>query len=113
MTEISKIRFYLDENIANAVASGLRHRAIDVLTTPEAGHIGWTDPQQPAFAVAEKRVMVTQDDDMLVLASSGIEHTGIVYYKPQTRSLKEIIRGLTLVYDVLSPEDMLNHIEFL
>lgn len=36
---MDRIRFYLDENIAKAAASGLRHRGIDVLTTPEAGHI--------------------------------------------------------------------------
>lgn len=50
---------------------------------------------------------------MLTLASSGIEHAGLAYYKPQTRSIKQIIQGLLLIYDVLLPEDILNHIEYL
>lgn len=110
---MNRIRFYLDENVANAVANGLRHRNIDVITTPEAGHMGWNDPEQIAFALEEIRVLITQDDDMLSLASSGTPHAGIAYYKPQTRTVKDIIRGVLLIYDVLAPEDMLNHIEFL
>lgn len=110
---MNRIRFYLDENIAEAVARGLRHRQIDVMTTPEAGHRGWKDLQQLAFALSENRVLVTQDEDMLQIASTGVEHAGIVYYKPRTRTIKQIIQGLVLIYDVLTSEEMFNHIEFL
>lgn len=82
---MTEIKFYLDENVANAVANGLRHRNINVLTTPEAGNIGADDKTQLQFALSEERVMVTQDDDMLRLASDDVEHAGITYYKPQTR----------------------------
>ncbi|MBZ0278591.1 MAG: DUF5615 family PIN-like protein [Anaerolineae bacterium] len=50
---ISKIRFYLDENVHHHVADGLRHRGIEVLRTPEADHMGWTDEQHMAYALAE------------------------------------------------------------
>lgn len=52
-------------------------------------------------------------DDFLVLANQGIEHSGIAYYKPQTRPLKEIIHGLILIHAALTPDEMVNHIEFL
>jgi uncharacterized protein with PIN domain len=109
----NNIRFYLDENVANDIAEGLRHRGIDVVTTPEAGNMGLTDEEHLAFALAQNRVIVTQDSDFLILDSQGLPHAGIVYYKPQTRTVKDIISGLLLIYGVLSPEEMHNHIEFL
>lgn len=108
----SKIRFYLDENIPNVIAEGLRTRDIDVLTTPEAEHRGMSDPDHLAFALSDQRVFVTQDDDFLVLAGKGIEHAGVVYYKPQTRSEKEIIRRLFEIYDKDTAEGMMNMVRF-
>jgi hypothetical protein len=110
---VSNIRFYLDENIANAVAEGLRTKSIDVLTTPEAGNMGKTDPEHLAFALAQNRVLVTQDDDFLTLVSVGIAHAGIAYYKPQTRIVKEILHGLFTLYDNSSQEDMRNLVRYL
>ena len=42
----------------------------------------------------------------------GLSHAGIVYAHQQT-AIGDIIRGLTLVYQVLGPEDMRDHVEFL
>ena len=111
MTTKTEIRFYLDENVDNQVAKGLRTRKIDVLTTAEADHIGWKDEQHLAFALEERRVIVTQDRDFLRLDTQGLPHAGIVYYKPQTRMLKQILRGLILICEVLEPEDMENRVE--
>ena len=71
------------------------------------------DPQQLRFARVEGHVLVTQDDDLLRLVHEGADHAGIVYYKTQTRSIKQILRGLLLIFEVLSPDDMRNHVEFL
>ena len=68
---MGKVTFYLDENIANAVATGLRHREIDVITTVDVGHKGWSDEAQLKFAFQEQRIIVTQDDDLLKLASQS------------------------------------------
>jgi hypothetical protein len=110
---MDEIKFYLDENVANAVAEGLRHRGIDVITTPEAGHKGWNDLDQLTFALSEQRVLVTEDDDLLSIASAGVEHAGIAFYPPRSRTVKLIIRDLSLIYDVLSQEEMTNHIEYI
>ena len=110
---MSDIRFYLDENIANAVAEGLRHRDIDVVTTHEAGNRGISDREQLFYAYGEERVMVTQDDDLLKLASTGIKHFGLVYYHPQKRTIKQILRGLVLIYQVLEADEMRDHIEYI
>jgi predicted nuclease of predicted toxin-antitoxin system len=79
---MTRIKFYLDENVANAVAEVLRTRDIDVLTTPEAGRQSLPDEDHLAFALLQQRVLVTQDEDFLILASKTTEHAGIAYYKP-------------------------------
>jgi hypothetical protein len=108
----AQIKFYLNEHIQAAVTSGLRRRGVDVLTTLEAGRTGSTDEEQLAFASQQGRVMVTMDSDYIVLGAQGIEHAGIVY-APAVRSVGDIIRGLLLIHDVLQPEDLVKHVEFL
>jgi predicted nuclease of predicted toxin-antitoxin system len=66
-----------------------------------------------AFALAEKRVIVTSDEDFLVLASQGVEHARIAYYKQHTRTVKEVLRGLKLLCDDSSQEEMANLVRFL
>lgn len=107
-----RIRFYLDENVDNRIAQGLRTREIDVLTTAEAGNRGLKDAEHLDYARAENRVIITQDTDFLVFHANGVEHAGIVYYKPQTRSIKQVIRTALLIYEILTPDDMRNHVEF-
>lgn len=109
---MSKIRYYTDEQVAKAVISGLRQRGVDVLTVPEAANRGATDKAQLAFALIEGRVLFTQDDDFLRLASLGEAHAGIVY-APQQTSIGEIIQGLMLIYHVLEAEEMIGHVEYL
>ncbi len=106
------IKFYLDEHVSRAVAKGLRQRGADVLTVPEAGMIGASDEEHLALAEREGRVIFTQDDDFLRLAAQGHLHSGIVYARQPT-PVGEIIYGLMLILQVLSPEEMRGHIEFL
>jgi predicted nuclease of predicted toxin-antitoxin system len=110
---MNDIRYYFDENMDHDIAKALRGRGIDVLTTAEAGNAGADDKTQLAFSLAEKRVVVTQDEDFLILDSENTPHSGIAYYKHRSRTTKEIIRGLVLIYEILTPDDMANHVEFL
>jgi predicted nuclease of predicted toxin-antitoxin system len=71
------IRFHLDENCPNAIAEGLRRRGIDAATTFDAGLLGATDEEQTAHALAEGRVIFTQDRDFLAIHASGVPHAGI------------------------------------
>jgi hypothetical protein len=106
------IAFYTDEHVGRSVAAGLRRRGVDVLTVPEAGTLGATDIDHLRFAAREGRVLFTQDDDFLRLHAQGMRHGGIVYAKQHT-PIGDIIRGLMLIYHVLSPADMHDHVEFL
>ena len=109
---MSDIRFYADEHVASAVASGLRLRRVDVLTVREAGLAGADDEVHLEFALAQARVIFTQDGDFLRLAAQGRPHAGIVY-APQQTPAGHIIRGLILIHQVLSAEAMAGMIEYI
>lgn len=108
-----KIKFHLDENVSNAVAEGLRRRGIDVTTTPEQRLISATDEEQLAFCISQGRVIFTQDTDFLRLHSSGERHAGIIYCSKRNRSIGDMIRSLVLIWELLEPEDMQEHLEFI
>lgn len=110
---MKKIRFHLDESVSNAVAVGLRRYGIDVTTTSEVGLIGATDQEQIAFAISENRILVTHDDDFVILHSRGITHTGIAYCDQKRRSIGEILNTLILIWEVIEPKEMQNKLEFL
>jgi hypothetical protein len=106
------IKFYTDEHVARSVAVGLRRRGVDVLTMPEANMRGASDADHLRLAAEQARVLFTQDDDFLQLHAEGVFHRGIVYAKQRT-PIGDIIRGLMLIYHVMSPADMQEHVEFL
>lgn len=107
-----KIKFYMDEHVPSAIVTGLRLRGVDVLKTQEAHMRSASDEEHLAFATNCGRVIFTQDDDFLRLHKKGIKHSGIVYAH-QRMPIGDIIRGLMLIYQVLDPHDMQNHVEFI
>ncbi len=108
-----RIRFHLDEHVDPVIAHALRRHGIDVTTTVEAGLRTQSDAAHIAFAQREGRVIVSHDDDFLRLASQYREHAGIAYCRNMTRSVSDIINSLILIYEVLTPEEMVGHVEYL
>lgn len=106
------ISYYLDEHVPNAVARGLRQRGVDVVTVNEEGMQGATDRQHLDRARQAGRVVFTMDDDFLRMHAESREHSGIVY-AAQGRSTGEIVRGLMLIRQVMTPEEMQGSVEFL
>lgn len=108
----TRLKLYMDEQVPAAVTAGLRVRGVDVLTVQEAAMVGATDQDQLAFAARRGRVLFTHDADFLRLHAAGIGHAGIAYASQQM-PVGQIVRGLMLLYQVLAPADMRNHVEFL
>lgn len=102
----------MDEHVPPAVSQGLRRRGVDVLTTQEAGLISVSDEEHLKFASETGRIILTQDADFLRLHAAGFSHKGIIY-APQQTSISTIVRGLMFIFDLLSAENMINHVEFL
>ncbi len=107
-----EIKFYADEHVARAVIRGLRERGADVLTVREAGLLGASDRKHIERAHQERRVVFTQDADFLRLHAEGVPHAGIVFARQGT-SVGDVIRGLMLIRQALSAEEMGHHVEFL
>lgn len=107
------IRFHLDEHIPAAVAEGLRRRGMDATTTVQAGLLGANDETQLRYALSHDRVLVTSDADFLRLHERETPHAGIVYGPKGKHSIGELLHGLIMIAECLSPEDMRGYVEFL
>ncbi|MFC1851955.1 DUF5615 family PIN-like protein [candidate division CSSED10-310 bacterium] len=107
-----KIKFYADENVPRAVVEGLRKRGLDVLTPHDTGMLGKSDEEQLVFALNQKRVILTRDQDFLRLHSRAFNHCGIIYTSHK-KSIGDIIQGMLLIYSVFDADEMKNHVEFL
>ena len=105
-----QLRFYTDENVSRAVIRGLRRLGADVLSTPEVDMLGKTDDRHLELANRLGRVFITHDQDFLRLNSDGFPHAGIVI-APEGTSISRMIAGLTLIYEILEPDDMSGHVE--
>lgn len=107
------IRYHLDEHVDPAVALGLMRRGIDVTTTNQAGLEGGSDDAHLAFALEQRRVVFSQDDDFLHLAVSGVPHAGVIYNQQGNKSIGQIIEFLELVFACMTEGEMKDHVEFL
>ena len=68
------IRFHLDENCDPRIAVGLALHGVAVTMTAEAGLLQASDETQLAYAVAQDRMVVTQDTDFLRMARPAGRH---------------------------------------
>lgn len=109
---VERICLYADEHVPPAVTAGIRRRGGDIVTIQEVGLRGATDDAHLAYAVTTGRTILTQDTDFLRFHASGRPHPGIIYAAMHL-PIGEIIRGVMLIQELLTPEDMANHIEFL
>lgn len=106
-----QIKFYMDEHVPGAVTQGLRRRGVDVLTVQAAGVYSATDEEHLTLAASKGRIVFTQDADFLRLHAKGVHHAGIAY-APQQTAVGDIIRGLMLLVELLEPQDMIDHVEY-
>ena len=107
-----RIRFHLNEHVDPAIALALRRAGIDVTTTIEVGLRTKDDVAHLKFALTEGRVIVTRDQDFLRFAAKMSGHAGIVFYTAN-QSMREVIEGLILIYEVMSPKEIVGYVEYI
>ena len=98
------LRFFLDEDITDNVAIGLRARGVDALSVHEIGRGGQgiDDDEQLAYAAEQGRVLVTYNrrDFQPIDAKwreEGRQHAGILWCLERTirrRAVGDLIRAL-------------------
>lgn len=111
------MKLYLDEMISPAVARGLRNRGHDVVATAERGAPGASDAAQLAFAIRERRALVTYNiGDFITLskaaAYSGCDHWGIILISDRSvpgSRVGQLVRSLDLLLRDETDEDALKN----
>ena len=109
--------FYMDVHIPSAITDGLRRRGIDVLTSQEDGTTTALDPDLLARATDLDRILFTQDDDFLAIASEwqgeGREFAGVVYGHQLTTSIGQCVGDLELIATCCEENETRNQVIYL
>jgi Domain of unknown function (DUF5615) len=106
-------KFLVDEHIDAAVARGLRRRGLDAVTVAEAGRRGESDEDHLRWALSAGRVMVTFDDDYLVLNAQGAAHAGIAFCSDRKHGVGGLIRAIENLSSVVTAEQAAGRVIFL
>ena len=82
------MKFYLDEDLAPAIAVGLRKRGLDAISAHDVGNIGLGDTEQLAVAAEQHRCLVSRNArDFRRLGHAAVDqghpHAGIVLCPPR------------------------------
>ena len=111
-----KLKLFLDEDIHAGLAHALRQRGFDVVHAQDLERKGRSDNEQLAFAVREKRCLVSFNVRDFVLlhnlyAEQNKTHWGIVVSRqlPIGETLKRLLKKVGLA----TQEDFKNRIDFL
>lgn len=110
------IDLYLDEDVHVLVAVLLRHYGYSAITTRDAGNLMASDDDQMAFAVENKRTIVTHNRvDFENLAQkyfvNGRDHTGMII--AVRRTPYEIAKRILKILDEVTGDEMINQIRYI
>ncbi len=111
------VRFYADVHVPFAITGELELRGVDVLTSQADGTTQVDDAQLLARATLLGRVLFSQDEDLLRVASewqrAGTGFAGLVYAHQLRISIGQCVMDLELIATATQPEDWINRVEFL
>ncbi|HEU0040044.1 MAG TPA: DUF5615 family PIN-like protein, partial [Verrucomicrobiae bacterium] len=97
--------------------TGLRLRAVEVLTAQEDGTSEWDDDELLDRAIELSRVLFTQDDDLLSEAARRQRRdrpfAGVIYAHQQNITVRRTIEDLELIAKVCEPEELAKRVVFL
>ncbi len=111
------LQFYMDVHIPLAVTERLRRLGVDVLTSQEDGTAEMNDDLLLDRATALDRLLFTQDQDFLQIASerqeAGLSFVGILFAHQRGASLGQLVEDLELIAACGKREEFSNLIVYL
>ncbi len=111
------VALYMDQHVPRAITAGLRLRGVDVLTAYEDGASAWEDPALLDRAGALRRVLFTQDDDLLAEAArrqaQGRPFGGVIFAHQLHVSIGTCVRDLEIIAKNADTEELANQVLFL
>jgi len=111
------LAFYMDHHIHRSITEGLRRRGIDVVTAFEDEREEENDEALLERATALGRILVSQDDDLLKIATqlqrSSREFAGVAYAIQQHIDIGRTIEYLELIAHLKTADEMRNSVEYI
>ena len=93
------LKGYADEHVVFALVEALRQRGMDIVRVQDRGREETDDAQLLDEALADERVMLTNDTDFLSLAAERAakqeEFAPIFFWPQQQRSIGQLVRSVT------------------
>ena len=110
------VELYLDEDVDPLVAKLLRTHDFAATTALEAGQLHKDDREQLAYAVSQRKTLLTHNRaDFEALALSyfavGEVHFGIIF--AVRRPPREIVKRLLIVLNQVTADEMLNQVRYI
>lgn len=106
--------FYMDVHVPSAVTTGLRRRGVDVVTSQEDGTHESIDETLLERATELGRILFTQDDDLLAIAShwqqQSREFAGLVFCHQLGPGIGIIIQDLELLALCGDDDEVRDHV---
>jgi uncharacterized protein with PIN domain len=107
----------MDVHVPRPITRGLRRVGVDVLTAQEDGTTRWEDAELLDRAVESRRILFSQDEDLLVEAAkrqrSGISFSGVIYAPQLALSIGQFIEELEILAKAGVPADFANRVQYL
>lgn len=111
------ISLYMDQHVPRAITLGLRLRGIDVLTAFEDNASMLSDPQLLDRATELRRLLFTQDDDLLAEGARrqqlGLSFSGVIYAHQLRVSIGQCVSDLELLAKLATADEVTNQVIFL
>ena len=109
---MSKIRFYIDENVQIEVASQLIQHGIEAISAKSLEKLGDSDANHLKRATEMGYVLCTHDRYFLRMSAKGEKHAGIVFAEQYQSSIGGWVRELRKLHENVSAEAMVGRVEF-
>ena len=111
------VALYMDVHVHRAITTSLRLRDVDVLTAQEDGHRTADDDRLLDRATELRRVLFTQDEDLLAEAKrrqvEDNPFAGVIYAHQLRITIGRCVNDLELIAKLGEPEELANRVEYL
>jgi len=95
------LAYYMDVHVPAAITQGLRRRGIEVITSQEDGTREVSDEELLTRATELQRVLVSQDEDLLVVTAQwqnvGRIFAGLIFMPQEGGSIGRYVDDLELI----------------
>jgi len=110
------IRLYLDEDVNVMIADLLKARGFDSLTVRDAGRLSASDEEQLAYAVSQKRTLVTHnrtdfEELTQIYFNTEQKHCGVIF--AVRRPPQEIAQRLLVILNQVTADEMENQVRYI